>query len=272
MAEIKSVKGAESGTPFHEDQIWIDSIYAKMRAEPLLNEDDEIVIPVRSQETPHFRRLGLGKGFQATERKEPSKKHTEVIVDLFKRLESEKNNIEMSTYVFLNKKEVWVNAERGREIVSQILFRPVAASTYAWYRENRIRFDDGTYIQPDLCGRDTKTMTPGAFNPGIIIEVIDSHPPEPATLSKLMKLSMCAHHVYFFFITSDQPYNSQYLNSVKKGKARASLRFTYALIGGELIVNGEPVQLDSESFDGRCGEILVKLDQVVSDRPTHKKK
>lgn len=83
---------------------------------------------------------------------------------------------------------------------------------------------------------------------------------------------MCAHHVYFFFITSNQPYNSQYLNSIKKGKVRASLRFTYALIGGELIVNGEPVQLDSDSFDGRCGEILVKLDQVVSNRPTHSKK
>jgi len=267
---IKKVRGAESGTEFLVSQIRDSSAYARMRMEPLLTDSDEIVVPVRSKQSPHFRRIGKPGGFSAAHRNPPSQKHRQTIGELHQRLMQQGNKLEFITYVFENNKQVLIGESKGKsKCASQVLFKPGGLSEYIWYTESRIRFDDGVYIQPDLSGRDTKTMAPGPSNPAIIIEVIDSHPPEPETFARLMRLSMCAHQVYFFFITSSRPYNSQYMNSIRSGDPRASFRFTHALIGGELVVNGEILGIATDGFDLRCAKALAEIEQVVLNKPDY---
>ncbi|EBI5269569.1 hypothetical protein DPG66_20265, partial [Salmonella enterica] len=51
-------RGLISGRDYSECDIFDHTLYPRMREEPLLNEDDCIVVPVRNEITPHFRRVG----------------------------------------------------------------------------------------------------------------------------------------------------------------------------------------------------------------------
>ena len=118
----------------------------------------------------------------------------------------------------------------------QVLYCSRDSIKVCWFSENKIRFDDFTRIQPDISARDITRMSPTGASPAIIIEVIDSHYPEPPTFEKLMALSRAAHHVFFYILGIGPLNKSQKFNSYTTGK-HVSVRFTFALLNGELVKN-----------------------------------
>ena len=53
-----AARGGFSNRVYQVQDIFSQALYPRMREEPLLNEADELVIPVRNIDSPHFRRIG----------------------------------------------------------------------------------------------------------------------------------------------------------------------------------------------------------------------
>lgn len=236
------VRGTISGRDYSEEDIFDARLYPRMKEEPLLNDDDCLVVPVRNENAPHFRRIGNPSFGKRLGRDENNPTHDDCVKFLFDEMND--NNIikiRFSTYVFND----------NRKFEEQVIFEPLHESKYLWFMENncRIAFSDETYIKPDLAGRDASKFFPRAAYPNIILEVVRTHIPDKNTFQKLFELSKCNHHVYFYFIAEDR--NTSKLNHLKVKEDVLNIRVSHYLLGGKLFRNGEEFypQKDHESFE-----------------------
>lgn len=232
---ITEAKDVETGKTFKANEISDDNVYAQMKLCVLVDESETMVVPVRRRDALHFRRLGGQQKFTACNRAPTTVEHGKAVAGLLDRLTNAKGDLRFVTYVF----EDGDQGANGKE--EQPIFKVLSKSEYRWYSENQIRFDDGKYIQPDISGRDITKMGPGSANPGVIIEVIDTHPPEMETFEKLMSLSRSGYAVFFFLLKDTRPFFAQFYNSVRNVPPITQIRFSCALLRGALVVNGERI-------------------------------
>ncbi|MCI9876952.1 hypothetical protein [Pseudomonas atacamensis] len=221
--------GSISGNQYSETDILTER-YLRMREEPLFSANDELVVPVRNINRPHFRRVGRASFGARVGRSENNPTHNECVDLIFERLSSNDRANRLITYVFAP------NTPRSE----QVFFAPGVTSDYRWYKESdaRIAFDDGTYIQPDLAGRDANRFFPRANCPSIIIEVVRTHAPEVETFRRLYEVSLANTIVVFYFVAQDKV--SGILNHMTVTEALFTLRVSHYMMGGQLYNNGEP--------------------------------
>lgn len=223
-----AVTGSVSQNVYTEQDIFTTQ-YHRMREEPLLNGDDELVIPVRNENRPHFRRVGRASFGRRIGRGENDLTHNACVDKIFQKLSVPNRRSRLTTYVFAP----------GSARMEQVFFAPGVTSAYKWYKEAdaRIAFDDGTYIQPDLAGRDANRFFPRASCPNVIIEVVRTHAPEEQTFQRLYELSLANTIVVFYFIAEGK--SSGILNHLTDDPAMFTLRVSHYMIGGELYNNGD---------------------------------
>lgn len=189
-----AAKGSNTGRTYQESEILDNNAYPAMRAETLLNEDDELVIPVRNKERPHFRRIGALSFGTRVGASEVHPAHNRSVDEILGKLTAT-NNVELCVYVF--------DEDKNRH--TQVIFSTLPSSDYRWGKEGdaRVAFSDGRYIQPDIAGRDANKFFPRSSCPNIIIEVIRTHEPDLETFKKLYELSKASTIVVFCFVTDD---------------------------------------------------------------------
>lgn len=235
------VTGQTSQTTYHEQDI-LSPRYLRMQEEVLIREeDDSQVIPVRNQAAPHFRVIRAGayrKRVGPSESSDPT--HSAAIARLLEHFASLK--LVVSTTVF---------GETEKDRSTQTIFRQ-GDRDYRWFREHacRIPLGDGRYIEPDLCGRDQQCFQPSAGAPTIIIEVIQSHPPDEAAFLELERMSAKGCLVLFHFVVINGC-DSQY-NRIRVRRDRNEIEINPALYlsGGVLFKNGQPVGRKAGTSDG----------------------
>jgi hypothetical protein len=233
--------GQTSRTIYHERDI-LSPLYLRMQNEVLIREeDDSQVIPVRNQVAPHFRIIRQGvfrERIGLSEAQDPT--HGAAIAYLMERCTS--SRLVVSTTVF---------GEGGNDRSTQTIFRQEDRE-YHWFREHacRIPLGDGRYIEPDLCGRDQQSFHPSNRSPTIIIEVIQSHPPDEAAFLELERMSAHGCLVLFHFVVSGGR-DSQY-SRIRLHRDRNEIEILPALYlsGGMLFKNGDPVERKAGKSDG----------------------
>jgi len=213
-----------------------------MKEEPLLDNDDCIVVPVRNEASPHFRRVGNPSFGKMLGKAENNPTHDDCVNYLYKKLTNHNfKKIMFSTYVF----------EKNGSYEEQVIFSPLNDSNYTWYKEAdaRIAFHDGYYIQPDIGGRDISKFFPRSSYPNVIIEVVRTHSPDKDTFQKLLEISKTNHHVYFYFIGEGR--SDSKLNGVFEFNNELKIRLSHYLIGGQLYKNGNSyaAKKANESFE-----------------------
>lgn len=236
------VRGIISGREYTEEHIFDPRLYPRMKEEPLLNEDDCLVVPVRNENAPHYRRIGSPSFGKRLGRDENNPTHDDCVKFLFDELnDDEISKVRFSTYVFND----------NRQYEEQVVFEPLHESEYLWFMENdcRVPFSDETYIKPDLAGRDSSKFFPRAAYPNVVLEVIRTHIPDQTTFQKLFELSKCNHHIYFYFIAEGKDRSK--INHFRVDDGVLTIRVSHYLIGGKLFRNGEEFypQREDESFE-----------------------
>jgi hypothetical protein len=224
--------GVISGTTYNEADINDPVKYPAMRSEPLLSVDDEIVIPVRNQAHPHFRRLGSPSFGTRLGLSEINPIHNQCVDDLLTKLNAATSVI-LSVYVF----------DDDRNFYRQSIFSTLPGSKYSWFKEAdaRVAFCDGTYIQPDIGGRDPGKFFPRSSSPTIVIEVVRTHAPELETFKKLYKLSLANTIVVFYFISDDKTYGK--LNHIPLNPNAFEVRISHYMLNGEVYRHDKAVFL-----------------------------
>jgi hypothetical protein len=235
-------RGVISNREYTTEDIFSPIVYPRMKEEPLLDDDDCLVVPVRNENAPHFRRLGNPSFGNKLGRTENNPTHDNCVKYLLDELSNQNfEGIEFSTYVFAD--------DGSRD--EQIIFTPLNDSNYLWFKENdaKIAFSDETYIQSDLAGRDVNKFFPRSSYPNIIIEVIRTHHPEYNTFEKLFELSKMNHHIYFYFIAENK--NTSKLNHIRIEDNILKIRLSHYMIGGQLFKNGKPYapKQENETFE-----------------------
>ncbi|WP_445010889.1 hypothetical protein [Vreelandella stevensii] len=236
------IRGAISGREYLEEHIFDSHLYPRMKKEPLLNDDGCLVVPVRNENAPHFRRIGSPSFGKRLGRDENNPTHDNCVKFLFDELTSDQiTRVRFSTYVFND----------NRKFEEQVIFEPLQESEYLWFMENdcRVSFSDETYIKPDLSGRDSSKFFPRAAYPNVVLEVIRTHIPDQKTFQKLLELSKCNHHIYFYFIAESK--DRSRINHFKTEEKIFTIRVSHYLIGGKLFRNGKEFhsQRANESFE-----------------------
>ncbi|RZO10655.1 hypothetical protein EKG40_03550 [Pseudomonas moorei] len=219
-------RGAISGTTYNEAEIFDNYRYTAMRSEPLLSANDEIVIPVRNQTRPHFRRLGNPSFGARLGRDENDPTHDNCVNYLLDELTSSASII-LSIYVF--------DAEGNHN--RQVIFATLPGSTYRWFKEAdaRVAFHDGSFIQPDIGGRDVGKFFPRSSSPNILIEVVRTHAPDLETFKKLHELSLANTIVVFYFIASNK--SSGKLNNIPVNENAFEIRISHYMLNGDVYRN-----------------------------------
>ncbi len=227
-----AARGCVSGREYSVANIFDDAVYPRMKEEPLLNALDELVVPVRKVGAPHFRRMGKASFGKRIGRTENNPTHNECVRVLHEQLsDTDVTRVSISTYLF---------SEGARE--EQVIFSTLPGSDYRWFMEAdaRIAFENDTYIQPDLSGRDANRFFPRASCPNIIIEVIRTHEPEEETFNRLYELSRTNTLVVFYVIGEGS--RGGKLNNFRRNGEELTLRISHYLIAGQPYVNGVAVK------------------------------
>lgn len=234
----KEATGMRTGRIYSGHDLLNPLAYEAMCQEPLIDDSTDLLVPVLREGAPHFRRLGSGAALRPAKRKGRSKRHDEWIKELLHLFNRAGAAVDFYTNFF----------DAGQQTHRRLLsFPPHAARS--WFAEQRIIFPDRLYIQPDIAGRDLGVFSPLGIAPNVIIEVIDSHYPEIETFERLIQLSSSAHLVFFYILGIAKNNRKQKFNElVEESDGSIRIRFTYALSGGNLVVNGEAVQW--EGVDG----------------------
>ncbi|MDI1330887.1 hypothetical protein [Pseudomonas sp.] len=234
-----AAKGSNTGRTYQESEILDNNAYPAMRAETLLNEDDELVIPVRNKERPHFRRIGALSFGTRVGQSEADPAHNQCVDEILGKLTAT-NGVELCVYVFDE------NSVRH----TQVIFSTLTGSNYRWVKEGdaRVSFSDGRYIQPDIAGRDANKFFPRSSCPNIIIEVIRTHEPDLETFKRLYELSKASTIVVFYFI-NENTWKTK-LNHVLLDANPFRLRISRYMINGSVYVG------DTESYVRRRDEEL----------------
>lgn len=231
--------GSLTGTVYQDAHILDNTLYPAMRAETLLNSNDELVVPVRNQGHPHFRRIGALSFGTRIGRSEADPAHNKCVDEILGKLTAT-NGVEICVYVF---------DEIGRPH-PQVIFSALPGSDYRWVKEGdaRVAFSDGSYIQPDIAGRDASKFFPRSSCPNIIIEVIRTHEPDLETFKRLYELSKANTIVVFYFI-NDEEWRTK-LNHVLNDVNPFRLRISRYMVNGSVYVG------DTEGYVRKRGEGL----------------
>lgn len=234
-----SATGSTTGTLYLDTDILDNKLYPTMRAETLLNASDELVVPVRNQNHPHFRRIGAVSFGSRVGASEVHPAHNRSVDEILNELRTA-NNIDLCVYVF----------DENKVRHTQVIFSTLPNSNYRWGKEGdaRVAFSDGRYIQPDIAGRDANKFFPRSSCPNIIIEVIRTHEPDLDTFKKLYELSKASTIVVFCFITDDDWKTK--LNHVIPNPNRFVFRIS------RYMINGSVYSGDSEVYVRRTAETL----------------
>lgn len=94
-----AVTGGVSGRDYTEQDIFTE-LYPRMKEEPLFNRDDELVVPVRNTERPHYRRVGRASFLRRLGRAENNPTHDKCVLNLYTKLYGTKGRISISSYIF----------------------------------------------------------------------------------------------------------------------------------------------------------------------------
>ena len=236
-----AARGGISNRVYQVEDIFDRALYPRMREEPLLNEADELVIPVRKTGGPHFRRIGRASFGTRLGRGENDPMHNQCVSLLHENLSSDAiNRVSISVYVF---------DDKGK-YEEQVIFSTLAATDYRWFMEStaRVGFHDDRFIQPDLSGRDANKFFPTSSSPNVIIEVIRTHIPEETTFARLQELSKANTLVVFYFINEQE--EGSKINRYRKKDDHLTIRVSRYMVGGEAYINGTAVyaQQPEESF------------------------
>jgi len=228
--------GGITGRTYTEADI-LGHLYPRMKDEPLLNDQDELVIPVRMKDHPHFRRIGKASFGTRIGISENNPTHNECVRYLHEELANPMNTrVSISSYIFAE--------DRSRE--EQVIFSTLPTSEYCWFLESeaRVAFDDQTYIQPDLAGRDVRRFFPRASCPNIIIEVVRTHAPDENTFRRLYELSLANTMIVFYFIA--EGYRAGKLNNVRREQGLLTLRVSHYMLNGLPYKNGKATKVRQE--------------------------
>lgn len=230
--------GQDTGTIYQEQDILDFAVHQTMSREPLYRidqhdqETDTLVVPVRNKHSPNFRKI---KGSQFTlqhERRESDPTHDACIATLVRHLSNSKLKIWSPVF-----DEDGKPAKFGQAIFSQ------GKNHYQWWQDGgpcRMASGEEGYIQPDICGRSKDVFFPSARQQNVVIEVINTHPPEIDTFYTLLNYSKFNHLVLFYYVAegSDRSQYSRY--ELQDGTL--SLRVAHYLIGGRVFRNGDEIQ------------------------------
>jgi len=264
------VYGDKPKDKFNENDISIAQTLALMRTMRLTTKNGDIVVPVAHATKPHFR--VIFSGYQEKDSASPGNKenHDGCVDYLKKYLEKAKDTFRLQTFLLDNKtyidratNRVRLSVGEKRNLVEQIIFRPDLGSQYAWFNgaSARARFSDGCFVESDLVGRPSLSFHPTGRNPGIIIEVIQTHPPEKLTFQRLYEMSLAAHFVIFYIIP-DQHFESQYNRIWPMGNV-CCLRFTFYMFGGKLFENGVHIPWKNKEITAKHQELLIALGDAM---------
>lgn len=252
MSNAPAAFGLLSKVEYQATEISTTEKYDAMSAEPLVDQHGATVVAVRRKGSPHFRRLGQSLPVLELPRKPRSVRHDALVRLMLKHLTTQRNAFRIFTNVFIS--EDTSNQDQ------QTLFALEQGHSFQWFSEQSIRFDDFTSIRPDLSGRDLSRIAPTATNPAVVIEIVDTHFPEIATLEKLIQLSRAAHHVYFFIFGDAMNDHAQKLNKFNISPHQpAELRVTWALINGQLVRNGVPQKVPAGTTKQQAQYLLKKI-------------
>jgi len=213
--------------------------YGAMSSEPLrLKDTKEQVIAVRRHGAPHFRRIAPNAyRHRIRDRAEPDPRHNHCIDFLLRRLNDERGHFTICTPTF--------DDDGTRDPDGQTFVRSAKTGRYRWWSDSkgtRIPVGLGRYIQPDLCGQpvEPKNFHAHSSAPNVIIEVIQSHYPEKATMLELLRLSEKNHLVVFIFM-GERHYGSRYSRiETDEDAFKMNLRPVIVLLGGNSVQNGVP--------------------------------
>lgn len=252
--------GLESGNIYRESDIFDAKTFLKMKAEPLhlAEDEDSLVLPVRLKSKPHFRllskypkRVRVGAG-------EDNETHRKVIKFILKKLKACKQ-FAATTYVF----------EENQKHVQTIYLSPNSQddlTTYSWWEEARIPISSAKYIQPDICGRNNGSFLPGRTNPGIVIEVIQTHYPEPSTFEHLLSLSQQNNLVLFYFVRVNH-WGSKYSHVDTSNNKILAIRSGHWLSDGRFYVNDDEIVNSRNTIAEWYKELCVDyFDKVMADK------
>ncbi|WP_287881876.1 hypothetical protein [Aquitalea sp.] len=233
---MPTVTGLYSRRPYSEAQILDGRVYPQMKAEPLANEDGALVVPVRNKNRPHFRRLGDASFRTRVGTTENDPTHKKVVSWLRGTLQE--NKLKIITKVFDD--ETPRASGEGANYEEQVIFLLEEPARYRWFTESecRVAFDGGSYIEPDIAGRDTTVFFPRVGHESVIIEVIQTHYPDFGTFFRLLSLSSLGHIVVLYFVAPDQLDSRYNRYRIDDKVATMELRPAYYLAQGHVFKNG----------------------------------
>jgi len=235
MSMTMPAVGQDTGNTYEEWEILDEHRHKVMSMEPLFrvdehgHETDTQVRPVRNEKAPNFRKLRESIFVRPYEQRERDPTHDACIETLVNLLQSSKLKVWSATF----------NDEGVRDPFGQILFSQ-GKPDYYWWQDGgpcRMAAGPGAYIQPDICGRSTAVFFPSARQQNVIIEVINTHPPELDTFYALLNYSQYNHLVIFYYV-AEGANGSQY-SRFDFQDGTLVLRVAHYLLGGKVFANGE---------------------------------
>jgi len=144
-----------------------------------------------------------------------------------------------------SKLRIWsptFNEEGEPDPFGQTIFSQGKAS-YEWWEDGgpcRMAAGEEGYIQPDICGRSKSIFFPSARQQNVVIEVINTHPPEIDTFFALLNYSRFNHLVLFYYV-AEGALQSQY-SKFEVNNGTLSIRAAHYLLGGHVFRNGTEVK------------------------------
>lgn len=140
------------------------------------------------------------------------------------------------------------NTFEGGVLGEQVLLGPLDTGEYEWWSDvtgNRIPVGNGRYIQPDICGRpkNQAAFCPSNDRPAVLIEVIQTHPPEWETLFYLLDLTEKNHLLVFYFVAPNRHGTKYSYANEAQGQFRVTSAFY--LLDRKVFANGAPRNLPS---------------------------
>lgn len=207
-----------------------------MKAEPLMNEDGALVVPVRNKNRPHFRRLGDASFRTRIGATESDPTHKKVVSWLRRKLQE--NKLKIITRVF--DEDTQRATGEGANYEEQVILLLEEPARYRWFTESecRVAFDGGSYIVPDIAGRDTTVFFPSVGRESVIVEVIQTHYPDCDTFFRLLSLSSLGHIVVLYFVAPDKWDSTYNRCRIDDEAGTMELRPAYYLAQGHVFKNG----------------------------------
>lgn len=243
--------GRRTGITYQEPQILNKTLHQEMSEQALFRvesgeETDTQVRPVRNEKSPNFRKVRDSIFRNPVERRENDPTHNRCVANLVQLFAQSPLRIWSNTF-----EDDRTPTPFGTTLFSQ------GPADYQWWQDGghcRMAAGPDNYIQPDICGRSTEVFYPSGRQPNVIVEVINTHPPELDTFFALLDYSLYNHLVAFYYVAPDSD-GSQY-SSYRLSNGVLSLRVAHYLIGGKAYMNGKEAERRPQETNAAWYEYL----------------